>query len=93
MWLFRILFAFDAVVLAALGYFFLDGLRYGGSSAALLIWSVVLAVPSAILVAAWMLRARARGRLASLLLLVLAAPPILYMLFFGFLLATTPNWQ
>jgi hypothetical protein len=92
MW-YRILFAFDTLVLLVLAYFFLDALKYGATADSLAIWLPILAAPLGILAAASALRAKGRSRSASLLLVVLAIPPLLYILFFGLLLALNPNWQ
>jgi hypothetical protein len=92
MW-FRVLFAFNALVLLILGYFFLDGLKYSGAADFSAVWLPILAVPLGILATAWVLRARGRSRLASLLLVFLAIPPVLYISFFGLLLAFNPSWQ
>jgi hypothetical protein len=93
MWLFRILFAFDALVFLVLGYFFVDGLQYSGSTGPSALWLPTLAVPLAVLAGAWALRAQGKSRLASLLLAIAAIPPLLFVLFFGLLLLLNPNWQ
>jgi uncharacterized membrane protein SpoIIM required for sporulation len=76
-----------------LAYFFIDGLKYGGAADSATIWLPVLAVPIGVLATAWMLHAKGRSRSASLLLAALAIPPLLYILFFGLLLAFNPGWQ
>lgn len=93
MWFYRLLFIFDALVVAVLGYFFLDGLKYDTGSGPPVIWLPVLGLPIAMLVAAWLLREKGKRGLATVLLLVVAAPPVLYILFFGLLFATNASWQ
>ncbi len=93
MWAYRLLFAFDALAVLTLGYFFVDGLRYSGPSGPAPIWLPILAVPIAGLLAAWLLREKGRTGFATLILLALAIPPLCFCLFFGVLLATNPNWH
>ena len=93
MTLYRILFAFDAVVVLILGYFFLDGLQYARPERVLAIWLPVLGVPMSLLAGAWALRAKGRARAACWLLGVLAIPPAAFALFFGALLVANPRWQ
>ena len=91
--LYWILFAFDALVLLVLLYFFVDGLRYAGPGGPAGEWLPILGVPIAVLAGAWALRANGKRGLGSLLLGLLAVPPMLYLLFFGLLLALAPNWH
>ncbi len=93
MWLYRSLFTFDALVVLVLAYFFLDGLQYSASAEYVAIWLPILAVPIGVLAGAWVLQAKGKGSLASLVLGILAAPPVLFIAFFGLLMATTPNWH
>jgi hypothetical protein len=93
MWLYRILFAFDALVVLVLGYLFVDGLQYSGSTGPSALWLPILVVPIAVLAGAWILRAQGKRRPASLLLALAAIPPLLFALFFGLLLLMNPNWQ
>lgn len=90
---FRILFAFDALVVLVLAYFFVEGLQYGRSGTVLAIWLPVLGLPTILLAAAWALRAKGRTRVACWLLVVLAIPPAAFALFFGALIAANPHWQ
>ena len=90
---YRILFAFDLLVVLVLVYFFADGLRYGQPGATLAIWLPILAVPVAMLFGASALHGKGRNKLAMTLLLLLAVPPALFALFFGLLLAANPSWH
>lgn len=90
---YRVLFTFDLLVLLVLAYFCGDGLRYGEPGATLAIWLPILAVPIAMLLAAWTLRNKGRNRLATWILLLLAMPPALFALFFGLLIAVNPSWH
>jgi hypothetical protein len=92
MWLYRILFAFDALTVLVLGFFFLDGLQYVDAEGAVL-WFVVMTVPIAVLVGAEMLRRIGKRGAASILLAVLAVPPALFAAFFGLLIAVNPSWH
>lgn len=93
MWLYRLLFAFDALMLLVLLYFFVDGLQYGGTSQAAGMWLVMLGVPAALMSGAWHLKARGKRRVATALLFILALPALLYIAFFGLLLLLNPSWQ
>jgi hypothetical protein len=89
----RILFAFNALVLLVLVYFFIEGLQYGSGGDAVVIWLPILGVPIAVMAGAWALRANGKQKLASLLLFLLALPALLYILFFGLLILINPSWQ
>ncbi len=91
--IYRILFAFDALVILVLVYFFVDGLKYSGLGESLAIMGPIIAVPIAIMVAAQLLRARGKTGLALVLLIVVAVPPAIFAAFMGLLLASNPNWQ
>jgi hypothetical protein len=90
MWLFRILFDFDALLLAVLLYFFVDGLQYGPPAEE---WLFMLGIPAAVLAGAWALQANGKRGLGSILLFALATPGLLYLLFIALLLILQPNWQ
>jgi hypothetical protein len=91
--IYRILFAFDALVVLVLAYFFVDGLKYSSLGESLAIMGPIIAVPIAIMVAAQLLRARGRAGLALVLLIVVAVPPAIFAAFMGLLLMSNPNWQ
>lgn len=93
MWLYRTLFAFDALVLLVLAYFFFDGLQYSSGAEFLTLWLPILAVPIAVLAGAAVLRSKGRTGLATLLLACLALPPLLYVAFFALLLIANPSWH
>jgi hypothetical protein len=93
MTLYRVLFAFDALVMLVLAYFFLDGLKYSSSAETSIIWFLILAVPIAIIFAAWIFHENGRKLLASWLLVLLAIPPVFFVGFFGLLLLLNPNWH
>lgn len=90
---YKVLFAFDLLVLLVLIYFFADGLRYSAPGAMPAIWLPILAVPIAMLAGAWALRSNGKNKLAMGLILLLAIPPALFSLFFGLLLAANPSWH
>lgn len=90
---YRVLFAFDLLVVLVLIYFFAEGRRYGEPGATLAIWLPILALPVAMLISAWAMRAKGRNKLAMALILLLAIPPALFALFFGVLLAANPSWH
>jgi hypothetical protein len=93
MWFYRILFAFDVLVVLVLAYFFIDGLQYNPSGATLALWLPILAMPIGVLTGAWVVAARGKKRLASVLLTALAIPPLIFVLFFGALLVANPSWH
>lgn len=88
-----VLFTFDLLVVLVLAYFCGDGLRYGEPGATLAIWLPILAVPIAMLLAAWALRNKGRNKLAIWTLLLLATPSALFVLFFGLLIIANPSWH
>ena len=93
MGLFRILFAFDALALLVLLYFFADGLRYGADGDYMSLWLPVLLVPAAVLAGAWALRGKGKVGAANVLLGVLAAPFLLYLLFVGLFVVLDPDMR
>ena len=93
MWTYRALFAFDALVLLVLVYFFFDGLQYADSGASRAIWFPVLAVPIGVLAGAWALQDKGKNTLAVILLAIFAVPPALFGLFMGLIVVTNPHWQ
>ena len=90
--LFHILFAFDALGLLVLAYFFADGLRYAGGDY-VGIWLPILLVPAAVLAGAWALRAKGKAGTANVLLGVLAAPFLLCLLFIGLFVVLQPDMR
>lgn len=90
---YRALFAFDLLVVLVLAFFYVDDLRYDSSGGASAYWLPALGVPIAILAASAFAHMRGYRRTATGLLLVLTLPPLLYILFFGFLFATVSRWN
>ncbi|MBT2188147.1 hypothetical protein [Sphingobium nicotianae] len=93
MWLFRILFAFDALALLVLLYFFVEGLQYGPGPDYMVTWLPILAVPIAVVAGAWVLSGQGRRGLASVLLGLLAVPPFLYLLFLMLMVVMQPDFR
>ena len=94
MTLFRILFGFDALALLVLLYFFFDGLRTATFGPDYLnAWVPLLLVPAAVLGLAWVLKGRGNMVAANVLLGLLAAPFVLYGLFVGLFIVTSPDMK
>ncbi|MEJ0019617.1 MAG: hypothetical protein WDN25_24305 [Acetobacteraceae bacterium] len=94
MTLFRILFAIDALAAAVVVLFFLWGLSDGTVSAFnIVLWLVLLAGVGGVLGGGLALRSQGHRRLANAVLLVLAAPAILFALFFLLLIVLQPRWN
>jgi len=93
MTVYRIVFALDVLILLVLGYFFLDALQYSAAGDILAIWLPILGILIGFLAGAKSLRAAGKNRLAAAALLIPAVPAIIFVLFFGLLLAANPNWQ
>ncbi len=92
--LFRILFAFDALALLVLLYFFAEGLGSASPGSGYMeAWVPLLLVPAAVLVGAWALHGKGRTRTANVLLGVLAAPFVLYLLFVGLFIVLQPDMR
>ena len=91
--LFRVLFAFDALALLVLLYFFADGLRYEPGPGYIGTWLPILLVPAAVLAGAWVLRGKGKVGTANVLLGVLAAPFLLYALFVGLFIVLDPDMR
>jgi hypothetical protein len=70
-----------------------DGLQYSPSADYLTIWLFVLGLPIGFLVGALNLHGKGKKGAAIVLLVVLAAPVVLFIAFFGLLLALQPNWH
>ena len=91
--LFRFLFAFDALALLVLLYFFGDGLRYGGGPDYVGVWLPLLLLPSAVLAGAWILRGKGKVGVANVLLGIMAAPFMLYLLFIAMFIVLQPDMR
>lgn len=90
---FRITFAFDAIFVSALLYFFIDGLGYSISSSAQGLWLLLLGIPIAFMIGAWTLKANGWTKSANALLVVVALPPLIYVVFFGAIILSQPTWR
>ena len=90
---FRIAFAFDAIFVSVLVYFFMDGLRYSTSGSDQGLWLLIISLPVALMIGAWQLKANGWTKSANGLLGAVALPPLLYILFFGLILMTEPTWR
>lgn len=94
MWLFRLLFGIDALALAVLLFFFVQGSGDGTVGPGnLLLWLALIGGVAGILAGGWWLRRHGRPGLSSLLLLVLALPAGLAGLFVLSLIVFQPNWH
>lgn len=91
--LFRVLFGFDLLAVLVLAYFFLDGLRYGAGAEYLGAWAPLLVVPALTSAAAWTLRANGKVGFANVLLMLLAAPFVVYLLFVGLFVLLDPDMK
>lgn len=92
--IFRILVGIGALVLAVLGFFFVQGLADGSVSGFdNRLWAATLAAPALVLGAALVLARRGRRRAASILLLILAVPAVLLAAVMGFLAIAEVHWD
>ena len=92
--LFGILCGIDALIAAIFFYFFVWGMADGTVSAFNIgLWMAILAGIATILGAGVALRANGRHVAASLVLAVLAAPGLLFGLFFLVLIVASPSWK
>ena len=91
--LFRVLFAFDALALLVLAYFFVDGLRYDPGEDYIGTWVPILLVPIVVLAGSWALHANGKTGTAKLLLGLLAAPFLIYLLFIGLFVVLQPDMR
>ena len=91
---FWLAWGFDAAIGAVALYFFAAGIAANRiSSFNIGIWLTILLVLGFILGGSLWLRSKAQGRLAMALLLVLAVPGCLAVLFFLVLVVTHPRWN
>jgi hypothetical protein len=91
---FRILWGFNALIAAIFLFFFFWGLADGRvSSFNIMLWLGVLAALAAILGSSLALRAKGHTRPAVGLLLILAIPGMLGVLFFLAVLILHPRWN
>lgn len=92
--LFKVVWGINAVVSMIILYFFFIGLadgtvneRNGG------LWFMTVAALAAIMLGSVWLRSHGHAALAMLLLLVLAVPAILFVLYFGLAIITKARWN
>ena len=92
--LFRIVWGFDALIAAVFVLFFFWGLADGTvSSFNIVLWLGILACLAGILGGSWVLRSKGHTRPAMGLLMILAIPGILGVLFFLAVLILHPRWN
>jgi hypothetical protein len=92
--LFWTLFSLDAVVAAIMLFFFFAGLGDGSvDSFNIVLWLTILGILAAILGGGWLLKANGHPRLASVVLLILAIPGLLYGLFILSVIILQPRWN
>jgi hypothetical protein len=88
------LWIFDALVALVFLYFFVIGITDGSvSSFNIVLWLGILGTLASVLGGALLLRHLGHALLALGLLLVLATPAILGLLFFLFILISNPRWN
>ena len=91
---FWILWGIDAVIAAVILYFFLLGLADRSVSMFNIgLWIAILAALSAVIGGSLWLRSAGQRGPATIVLLILAVPGILFALFFVVLLITNPRWN
>lgn len=93
-WLFWILWGIDALISVIIGSFFLLGLANGSvSSFNIGIWITILAALAVIIGGSLWLKKCRYPVFATLLLLVLAIPGLLYGLFMFLIIVTKTSWN
>ena len=91
---FWILWGIDAVIATVVLYFFFVGLADGSVSRFNIgLWIAILAALSAVIGGSLWLRSAGRKGPATIVLLILAVPGILFALFFLALLISNPRWN
>ncbi len=91
---FRVLWTFDAIVLAVFGYFFVSGLAHGTvSSFNIRIWLEILGGLALILWGSRALQRRGLAPLAFALLAFPAVPAFGYLLFLLAAMVLHPRWN
>lgn len=90
----RILLGIDALAALVVVHFFFVGLADGSvSSFNGGLWFGIIAAIAAIVGGGWALQAKGRRGLAAAVLLILAAPAVVYALFIALILITQPHWN
>ena len=91
---FRILWGFDAAIAAIFLFFFFWGLADGRvSSFNIVLWLAILAGLAGVLFGSLKLRSKGRRGEATALLLILAIPGVLGLVFFLALIVLHPRWN
>jgi hypothetical protein len=91
---FRIVWGFDALIAAIFVFFFFWGLADGTvSSFNIVLWLAILAGLAGVLGGSLWLRKKGRTREAAALLLILAIPGVLGLVFFLALIILHPRWN
>ena len=91
---FWILWGFDALIALVVLYFFFTGLADGSvSSFNMGLWLIILLGLTAIMGGSLCLFAAGRSGLALMVLLLLAIPGVLYVLFLILLITTSSRWN
>jgi hypothetical protein len=91
---FRILWGFDLLIALVVVFFFFWGLSDGTVSAFNIgLWLVLLLGVGSVVWGGWKLRAAGRTGLATGLLLILAFPGFMYVLFLLVVLIGRPRWN
>lgn len=94
MYFFRILWGIDALAAVVILYFFAVGLGDGTvSSVNAGLWLLILAALATVLLGSLWLRGQQHAVLANILLALLAAPALLYAVFFLILIIANPRWN
>jgi hypothetical protein len=91
---FWVLWGFDLLIALVVFYFFVVGLADGSvSSFNITLWLGILAVVGGVLLGGLALRSAGRGRAAAGLLCLLAAPGLVFALFFAVVIVGHPRWN
>jgi len=91
---FWVLWGIDAVIAAVILYFFFVGLADGSVSMFNIgLWIAILAALSAVIGGSLWLRSTGQRGPATIVLLILAVPGILFALYFIVLLISNPRWN
>ncbi len=91
---FWILWGWDGLITLVILYFFFIGvIDRSVSSFNIALWLAILSVLGAVMGGSLWLRASGQRKLAAVLLWLLAAPGILFCLFFLILLISNPRWN
>jgi hypothetical protein len=90
----RVLFTFDLLVALVIVGFFVVGLGDGSvSSFNAELWFGMLAALAAVIGGGWALQANGQRVAAVVVLLILAVPALLYVLFFAMIIIMQPRWN